>query len=127
MHYVSYLADIFIQVNLQLIRLSGGQSPLKQCGVKGFAEIDCIMATPGVPPTFRVPVMYLSHEATGWEKKKIWMTSINNLIYVTLNMQCHVKAFPPFLISIFIFATLNCAHNSWKSSIFLLIIHMLQY
>ena len=37
---ITYLADAFIQSDLQSIRLSRGQSPLEKCGV---------------------PVMYLSH------------------------------------------------------------------
>ena len=70
-------AGAFIQSNLQLIRLSRRQppphpTPLEQCGVKGFAQgpnscTDLIVATPGLEqPTFRVPVMYLSHLATGF-------------------------------------------------------------
>ena len=61
--YISYFADTFIQSNLQLIRLSRGQSPLEQCGVKGLVQgpngcADLSMATPGIePPTLRVPVM----------------------------------------------------------------------
>ena len=58
LHY-SYLADIFIQRDLQLITLSRARSPLEQCGVKGLAQTpnscaDLIVATPGLePPTFQ--------------------------------------------------------------------------
>ena len=33
-----YLADVFIQNDLQLIRLSRGQFPLEQCRAKGLAQ-----------------------------------------------------------------------------------------
>ena len=55
-----YLADAFIQSDLQLIRLSRRHTPLVQCGVKGLAQgpnscADLKVATPGTePPTLRV-------------------------------------------------------------------------
>ena len=69
--HCSYLADTFIQKDIQLIRLSRGQSTLEQCGFKGLAQrsnscVDLIMATPGLEPTtFRVPVEHLSHQPAG--------------------------------------------------------------
>ena len=59
--------DTVIQSNLRLIRLHWGQSPLEQCGVKGFAQgplrcADLILAALGLEsPTVQVPVMCLSH------------------------------------------------------------------
>ena len=66
-----YLVDSVIQSDLQLIRLIRRHTPLEQCGVKGLAQgpSSCadLMATPGLePPTFRVPVRWLSHEASGF-------------------------------------------------------------
>ena len=58
LHYITcHLADVFIQSNLQLIRLNRRHTPLEQCGVKGLAQgpnscTDLIVATPGLePPT----------------------------------------------------------------------------
>ena len=53
-HITCYLADAFIQSDLQF-RLSKKQSPLEQCGVKGLAQgpnscADFIVATPGITP-----------------------------------------------------------------------------
>ena len=63
LHYITcHLADVFIQSDLQLIRLSRRHTPLEQCGVKGLAQgpnscADLIVATPGIePPTLRVQV-----------------------------------------------------------------------
>ena len=62
-YYITcHLADAFIQSDLQLIRLSRGQSPLEKCGVKGLSQgpnscADLIVATAGIePPTLRVKV-----------------------------------------------------------------------
>ena len=57
-----YLADAFIQSDLQLIRLSRGLSPLEQCGVEGLAEVpnSCthlIVAT----HELETPINYLHH------------------------------------------------------------------
>ena len=70
------LGDAFIHCDLQLIRLSAGQSSLEQCGVKGLAQgpngcMDLMVAALGIePPTSRVPGMYLSRSAPGWGRGK---------------------------------------------------------
>ncbi|KAJ8248666.1 hypothetical protein COCON_G00233760 [Conger conger] len=70
LHY-RHLADTLIQSGIQLIRLSRRQSSPEQCWVKGLAQrpngcVDLIVATLGLEPlTWRVPVIYLNHYATG--------------------------------------------------------------
>ena len=70
--FITYhLADVFIQSDLQLIRLSRRHNPWSNVGVEGLAQgpnscADLILATPGIePPAFRVQVHLLSHYATG--------------------------------------------------------------
>ena len=50
---ICYLADAFIQSNLQLFRLSREQSPLEQCGDKAPPQGNqhLILATLGIQPT----------------------------------------------------------------------------
>ena len=63
MNIICYLADYFIQSDLQMIRLSRGQSLLEKCGVKGVAQqpdscADLTVPASGPePPTFRVEVL----------------------------------------------------------------------
>ena len=83
LHY-SYLADASIQSKIQLIRLSGGQTPLEKCGVKGLDQgprscTDLTVATLGLEPQttpvpsplgLRLPHMEIAvcgHEDTGMQ------------------------------------------------------------
>ena len=58
-----------IQSDLQLIRLSRGQSPWTNVGLRAQEPnswVDPVAATLGLePPTFQVRVIYLSHNPTG--------------------------------------------------------------
>ena len=87
--YCSYLADAFIQIDLQLISLSSGQFPLEQCGVRGLAQ-GPNSCTDLIALTFVVPVERLSHYAkVHLVASELWMpysvTILNPKVNVLLS------------------------------------------